>query len=553
MTNDIPDSPSLLIAMVSRDVIVLAKLIRTLCPQRVLLFCTAHARSQGWVEPARRLLAGLAERRPEIVRDFAIVELPDEELPARLKTYGQQIAAARADIGERGARVYFDCTTGQSIFHVVGFDLLKAMAGERGLEVGAVYCDADTGTLLRSTQEGGDLTHAVQSVAFRFAVGQELTERFEMYGVTTRGGSRLWPITTPSPDAAALLQLYDALLEQAPLRAVFHSYQLKQKRWKLRQKIGRDHPGDAIRLLAGARIADLATRVCARAGAMPRVLPIREQLEDALVAHVGRAGDTLAWLDIYLRDKRLTALQTLLLDQTAPLPSSLAPGRDQGLLRQTLREDCQLFATSLIQELCQVLGGLARSPSQGHAHSTPRDRRNWLASALQAIPLPAPVVDLLLVSGRQLPYLFEDCIGQATARLAADALGDRVAAVYRNLILDLSNVPVAELDTLILSRDGGVAVVEVKTHRASADHKKIESNIKQVRDFGGAFSAYRLVYPLTAAELEGVRQGRPATLDQLQALGMEDLNEWQGYLLAVERSRDQRVLGLDQLREAMGG
>lgn len=551
MTTDIPDSPSLLIAMVSRDVIVLAKLIRTLCPRRVLLFCTAHARSQGWVEPARRLLGGLSERRPEIVRDFAIIELPDEDLPARLNTYGQKIAAACAAIGELGARVYFDCTTGQSIFHVVGFDLLKEMVAGRGLEVGAVYCDADTGTLLRSTHQGRDLTHAVQSVAFRFAVGQELTERFEMYGVTTRGGFRLWPVTTPSTDAAALLQLYDALVEQAPLRAVFHSYVLKQKRWKLRQKVGRDHPQDAIRRLAGARITDLANRICAKAGAMPRVPSIREQLENALVAHVGQAGDTLAWLDFYLRDKRLTALQTLLRDQSAPLPSSLAPGKHQALLRQTLREDCQFFATSLIQELREVLGVLARFP--GHAHSTPKDRQNWLASALQAIPLPAPVVDLLLMSGRQLPYLFEDCIGQAAARLAADALGDRVAAVYRNLILNLGEIPVAELDTLILLRDGGVAVVEVKTHRASADHKKIESNIKQVRDFGGAFSAYRLVYPLTAAELEGVRLGRPETLDQLNRLGMEDLNDWRAYLLAVERSRDQRVLGLDQLREAMGG
>lgn len=153
----------------------------------------------------------------------------------------------------------------------------------------------------------------------------------------------------------------------------------------------------------------------------------------------------------------------------------------------------------------------------------------------------------------RLPYLFEDCIGQAVARCAADALGDRVAVVYQNVTMSLGERSVAELDTLILSRDGGVAVVEVKTHRASADHKKIESNIKQVRDFGGAFSAYRLVYPLTAAELEGVRPGRPETLDQLNGLGMDDLVDWRAYLLAVERSRDQRVLGLDQLREAMGG
>ena len=60
-------SSSLLIAMVSQDVIVLAKLVRTLCPRRVLLFCTPHARAKGWGEKASRLLAGLSHDRPEIV------------------------------------------------------------------------------------------------------------------------------------------------------------------------------------------------------------------------------------------------------------------------------------------------------------------------------------------------------------------------------------------------------------------------------------------------------------------------------------------------------
>lgn len=34
---------------------------------------------------------------------------------------------------------------------------------------------------------------------------------------------------------------------------------------------------------------------------------------------------------------------------------------------------------------------------------------------------------------------------------------------------------------------------------------------------------------------------------------MEDVDQWQSHLLAVERSRDQRVLGLDELRSAMVG
>ena len=91
-----------------------------------------------------------------------------------------------------------------------------------------------------------------------------------------------------------------------------------------------------------------------------------------------------------------------------------------------------------------------------------------------------------------------------------------------------------------------------KTHKASADLKKIESNIKQVRDFGGAYSTYRLVYPLIASELAALREGQPEDLARLVDLGMVDVAKWRRYVQTVERSRDQRILGLDQLGELLG-
>lgn len=129
----------------------------------------------------------------------------------------------------------------------------------------------------------------------------------------------------------------------------------------------------------------------------------------------------------------------------------------------------------------------------------------------------APVVDLLLASGRQLPYLFEDCIGQAAARLAADALGDRVAAVYRNLILDLSDIPVAELDTLILSRDGGLRSSRLKRIAPAPTIKR--SNQTSSSDPPGAFSAYCLIYPLTVARVGGGSAGTARNAGPVAGVG----------------------------------
>lgn len=509
MNSTVPDTPSLLIAMVSRDVIVLAKLIRTLCPRRVLLFCTPHAMSAGWAEAAQRLLVVLTERRPDIVSDFSLVGLPDDNLPARLNTYGEEITAACARIGDEDGRVYFDCTTGQSIFHVIGVDALRAIAAKRGIEVGTVYCDADTGTILRSSHQCGYFTHDVQNLDFRFTTGQELAERFEIYGVTTNGGTQLWPVSKPAEDAAALIQLYDALIEQDSLRAIFHSYQSKMKRWKQRQQIGRDIPLDAIWHLSNTRIWEIAAQACrlARAGHMES--HIRKKIGDVLIAFAGERATTQTWLNRYLQDKRLSALQASLRHRITTLPTSLAPGKTQGPLRQSLLKELNNSINGLVQTLRHELEGYALATGHEPGLFTKEDWRNWLVSELQDIPLAIPVRDLLLSPDRQLPFLFEECIGQAAARFAAsDGLGDQVASIYQNLVLFLEEKPIAELDTLVLLRDGGIAVVEVKTHRANADNKKIESNIKQIRDFGGAFSAYTLVYPLKAADLEGIRQGR---------------------------------------------
>jgi hypothetical protein len=108
------------------------------------------------------------------------------------------------------------------------------------------------------------------------------------------------------------------------------------------------------------------------------------------------------------------------------------------------------------------------------------------------------------------------------------------------------------LDTLILFQNADVSVLEAKTHRQNADYKKIESNIKQLRDFGGAYSAYNLIYPLTATDLAALDEGGESVLGKFKGLGMEDLAAWQKHLQDVRLARDQSIIGLDQLDRVMG-
>ncbi len=91
----------------------------------------------------------------------------------------------------------------------------------------------------------------------------------------------------------------------------------------------------------------------------------------------------------------------------------------------------------------------------------------------------------------------------------------------------------------------------MKTHYKSSETKKIESNIKQLRDFGGAYSRYALVYPLTAEEIELLRSADPDYRARMEALGMDDAADWGQDLRRIENSRDRRAVPLERLADEL--
>lgn len=552
MNDDLSSRPDLLIAMVSGDAIVLGKLVRTLCPHRVLLFATAHAAARGWMGTAQRFLLELTRLRPEMIDTFEVVELAEEGLPAKLTSFRDKIAGQCRLIEKPGARLAFDCTMGQSIFHVMGFDWLRDIAVSNRMDAVAVYCDADTGTILHSARGRDGFVHVSQAISFRYAPGQELVERFEVFDVTPKGGTRLWPridleAGESSEDADPLCQLYDALLEQPALRTLFHSYRNKVRSWKQSRQVRQDYPADAFMRLAKIKVAAGVSGLADVPQGDQGRHAISKALLAGLRAFVGAGNETRHWLEKYLQNRKLPELASLLRQRVNQLPSRLAPGRRQGPDRHELSRQLSGLCSNLVEDLRGELEAIALAAGQEPEHFTAADYAGWLAEELDAIPVLPPVRDRVLAAADRIPDLFEACVGQAMARLAAGERGQPVAAVFQNLSLRKGERFVAELDTLILFRDGNIAVGEVKTHKANADHKKIEANIKQIRDFGGAYSTYCLIYPLTAAELAALADDRQEELDKLRALGMEDLAAWREYVLGVKHSRDQRILGLDQL------
>ena len=535
--------------MVSRDIIVLAKLVRTLCPLKLVLFGTAHARDSGWTSAAAGMLETLNATRPDILGSFQVVDLPNSTLPEAIDFFRASIIEAVVRVSERKGPVAFDCTTGPSIYHVLGFDTIRAIGVLRGFEVSAFYVDADTGTILRSTVHGDVISYDHQPTTFRYQHGNELSERFGMYGVLATRAVRLWPEAVDLERQQELCDLYDALCNDRSLRAVFHSYWFKLGRWNSRKiATGAGAAVDFPSLLDRGinHLADWAYR---KTGRLEHAAMVRKSFTRAVSDIVPRAsnGD---WLDHYRTDKKLSSLRHRLQDEKVSLAKKMFLGRRDGKRREEFIESFSPELRSFLKELKCGLERLNQSAGNAASSFSAEEQQAWREDELSALSLPESLKKLLF-SEMKLADLFEACVGAALARIVDKCFRDSVAVVWQNVEFAVPGRSIAELDTLVLFSNADISVLEAKTHHGNADLKKIEANIKGLRDFGGAHSRYNLVYPLTSGELAELEEAEGTDLQKWDALDMEDAFFWGKYLRMVRRTRDQRIIGLDELRDVL--
>lgn len=562
----LPAGVDLFIAMVSGDAIVLAKLVRTLCPRHVLLFSTPYARRRGWEENARRMLEGI---RGRLIEGFCISPLPEGEFQAELSTFRQGIQSALNAATGPEFDVALDCTTGQGVFRILGYEAVRQAVAQRGWPFRVVFCDGDSGSIILAAIGADPDGLDVQPIRFRFSGADDpLSERFSMYDVTTTGATRLWSHGTPhvglrKADSVRLLSLFDELCRNKRLRAFFHSYWNLLRSWRQQQDVARAYTPDHMQGVVQKLINDFANRT----SSLPAVrasrevaTKIRAATNQSLSQFIGSSPSNAAWLDKYLQDQRLTALNRSLQNDMAPkikqiLRRSLCRGGDRTPnhsvpLDRTTAAEIRRLIQALRQELDRM--ALAGGHDVDPLAVTVQEHRAFREQVLDH-GLKGDVRRLLTQATEKTGDLFELCAGWAVARIidTDPRLRDAVACVHQNVNFLAGTQSVCELDTLVTLQTGDIFAFEAKTHYENADRKKIEANIKQLRDFGGAYSGYGLLYPLTRSEVERLAQGDAVEIRDLASLGMSDVHKWAEHIRKVRESRDQRIIGVDELESTL--
>jgi hypothetical protein len=202
--------------------------------------------------------------------------------------------------------------------------------------------------------------------------------------------------------------------------------------------------------------------------------------------------------------------------------------------------------------LTDELATLFAEPSDGPQMNATEDRQ-FVADQLHSAGSPPVVQKTLLETKGRLPGLFEQCLSAVVNETVQQCnAADRVQ-VHENVIVlrPPRGATIAEFDTLLLHASGDMLVLEAKTHHSSAGHKDMESRIKQLRDLGGAYNQFYLVFPLVRADLDALAAGNapPALAGGSSSLADTDL--WVEFMRRVGASRDQRILGIDEISKTI--
>jgi hypothetical protein len=534
-------------------------------PRRVLLFSTPHARQRGWEENAHRMLEAV---RGSLIEDFRIDPLPDGDLQAELSSFRQGIQSALPAATGPGFSVALDCTTGQGIFRILGYEFVRQAVSQSGCGFRVVFCDGDSGNIILAEPAAVCAGLEVRPIQFQFSSGTNpLLERFSMYGVSPTGSTRLWPHATGAGalqgvDSGTLLLLFDELCADKRLRAFFHSYWNLVRMWKQRQSVETDYAPNHMQEVVDRLACEFAKHVTAvRALRDPAVAAkkIHAEVITALLEFVRGNPANAGWLNVYLQDRCLRGLNRRLQQH---LPRNV-----KRILRQYLTQASNRMAENtavdrrvagqmrhLIKQLREELDRLARAQGEdaGPRAISAKEHHAFRERGLDPA-ISDKVKSFLTHTSVTTADLFELSAGCAVARIVDgdSRLKQAVACVHQNVNFLAGSQAVCELDSLVMLQTGDIFAFEAKTHYENADRKKIEANIKQLRDFGGAYSGYGLVYPLTRSEVERLAQGDEREIRELESLGMSDVHKWAEHIRSVRGSRDQRIIGIDELERTL--
>ncbi len=504
----------LLIAQVSKDPLVLGKLLGTLRPGRLVLFVTPEARRKGWEDRARQVTRLCANTAVE----WYSLPSPEHGVPEELA----QKLAGNSRAQPRGVAV--DVTTGRGLDRV----LLVEVARKLFDRVSVVYCTSPPSRVELMPLDGR-FRQSWLAVEFPFGedVGSWLAQRLKPYGVEPKWNDRL-RLTDRQREA-----FRESICTNAEFRSWLHSgsERAQQRRDDWGQQV------TALEPLLRKRVEEYFSKL------FSPLLPRRK-------ARV--AAEATQLRDGY-EERLVAALLQCAQDAVTFLPAWKE--HVQPLLKQEIRMAAHQRLEAIFSKKRLIL--------EWRSHA--RETDDWLYQEARQLICGEPIHLLVareasselvpLLEENSLADLFEQWVACEVEHLVRQeaALREKVQEVASRVEVVSETSVVMELDVLVLLRTGDLLHLECKTHYHSGNQaqgsflKDIKSRVKALEDYTGAYSEFSIVFPLTE---EDIRQLKAHDEKSLRAKKFAKPSDWWNTLERLEEEGVD-IVPVDRLREKL--
>lgn len=552
MSDVSPCRTAVLVASVSGDPIVLAKLLQGVRPQRLLVFSTPEARRRGWEKNARAVVEVYGTRTRSGTADFLSLEGDQAESQGSSLAHQvfQGLCTCCGAAGGEGS-VAFDCTTGQGILRILGYEAARRAAAACQRPFHVVYCDGDRNEIVFAAPAGDGWRLEAKPVRFDCTEpAEDLQARFALYGVKAQAKRCLFhagrPLATPSKNDHS--QVFSALCQSPELRWFFNSYYQLFKQWQLQKWRQTALPPDYLSRALAEQIRRLGETLSfpRRTGESAPTNAVEKIVERCVQEYLEGDCSPTQWLKRYRADPQLQGLRRRL--QTQAAQEVLALSEE---LQRQIPDEMRMLHRQIVKSLRHWAAASGEDIPLGQG--SPDEHRKFHQAYLADRGFQG-ATPWLANQDAKVGEIFEDCLARGVLQaIVNSSLADLVGGVYQGVELMENDRPVAEFDTLVLFRTGDLLVFEAKTHYENADRKKIQANTKQFRDCGGAYGRYLLVFPLVQEELDGLIAEDPSLMGRWQEAGIEDVSRWARAVRSLLSARDAKMIGLDRLAMEIQG
>jgi len=505
-------SEIVLITSLTKDSLVLAKILDTLKPTKIFLIDTETYSKINELDKKANKTIKLYLSTMDKTKSKGVISLKDENdnpnvLFLKIKKYLTSIQIKESDL------IYFDITGGKSLTASIMTVINTRISQIFKCHTFITYCDYSTNSIISFNQNDEKMSCSSTKIQLDFAV-KNLENRIYINNITFLKDSTHFISYEKSSNKCELLKnnrlkFLSEQMNKAEFRKIFNSFNELITDWIISNIVPTKIPDFHFDTV----VSKLTEESIKKEIKDNFSIELHNRIYDILLSNLKKAMDfdyfnVSLLLDFFkknefnkayeLIDKNCkTQIANLLYENKVHQEITKCLKHSNSIIksfRARLLEEINLLSLSVIQEL------VTPNPPMIYAEQ-------MLSDYCKNILNDEVLFQQLYFNNefQKMSLLFEDIVNYKITEIILNnqELLDKVNGIYANVTLGKDeNTSLIEFDTLIMLNDGNFLNYEVKQHFSSATVKDLDARVENLKELLGPKNKFKIIYPVTESELQ---------------------------------------------------